>query len=223
MLPGEEFEHLAPRLERVRLASGQQLYGWNEPIEHVYFPRSGLCALQIRRTEAESVNVALVGYEGMVGVPLFLSEFSLAHESVCQVPGVAERLRAEDFKLAVARSSSLHDLLHRYANVLLDQVALNLACSRLHRAPARLVRWLLHAHDYVGADQLRLTHEFLAELLGLRRATVTEVLRGLQQAGLIHYRQRQVLILDRGGLEAATCEDYYIVRDAYSSLTGGRR
>jgi CRP-like cAMP-binding protein len=218
-LPKKDYERLRPRLEPVSLAAKQVVYEADRPIPHVYFPRNCVISM-VLHVEGGAVEVGTVGHEGMAGLPVFLGTDSFPSLALCQVPGEAVRVRAKALKEAVRESESLHDLLHRYAHYMLVQSAQSAACNRLHSAEERLCRWLLMMHDRVGADRFPLTQEFMAQMLGVRRPTVSLIASTLQKAGLIQYSRGKMLILDRPGLESAACECYAVTRKELERLLG---
>jgi CRP-like cAMP-binding protein len=170
--------------------------------------------------DGRAVEFGTVGNEGMIGLPLFLGADRSPHRAFTQVPGDALRMRAEDFREEMGRQGQLAGLLRRYNQALMNQMAYSVACNRLHSVEERMCRWLLMTHDRVGADRFPMTQEFLAQMLGVRRPSVTVVAGVLQKAGLIAYARGWVVILDRAGLEAASCECYRVVRDDFERLLG---
>jgi len=220
-LPREEYEQLQPYLEPVSLDLKRELYNPNEPIEFVYFPLEGVCSLLSLSSRGDLVEVATVGNEGMVGLPVFLGVRKIPGISMCQVPGNALRMRTEDLQTKVSRDSSLYDVLHRYTQALFNFISQSALCNRLHSLEQRCCRWLLLTRDRVGTDEVPLTHEFLSQMLGVRRAGVTEVAARLQNAGFISYRYGKITIVDRAGLEATSCECYELIKAEFERLIGG--
>jgi len=221
-LPPDDLERLRPRLERVELVLRQVLFEPNRPIEHVYFVESGVASLVSLAADGSAVETATVGHEGMVGLPVFLNAVSMAGQAFVQIPGEGYRLAAPDLREEVRRGSELAEMLGRYTQALFTLLAQTSACNRKHPVVERCARWLLLSHDRVGADTFELTHLFLSQMLGVRRASVTEAAGALQRAGLIDYRRGRMTILDRPGLEAASCECYAIVRAEFARLLEGR-
>jgi CRP-like cAMP-binding protein len=203
------------------LVFGQVVGRAEDPIDHVYFPDRGMVSLLVRMADGRGVDAATVGFEGMVGVPLVLGEAALPYEAIVQADGEALQIPTASFRSLLAAEATLQTVLQRYIALLLLQAARSAACNRLHPVEARLARWLLHTHDRVGAPRLRLTHDFLGAMLGVRRASVTMAAGGLQQAGVITYRRGEITIRDRSGLEAMACEDYFVIRDAFERLLTG--
>jgi CRP-like cAMP-binding protein len=221
-LPPEERRRLVPRLERVHLTVKQPLLEPQTPITHVYFPVDGVVSLVAVMADGATAEVTTVGHEGLVGLPVFLGAESSPILAVCQIAGDAWRLPAAAFR-AAARRAPLRELLHRYTQALLDELAQTAACNRLHPLEERCARWLLMTHDRVAADHFQLTQEFLASMLGVRRPTVSVVMSLLRRAGLVRYTRGAVTVVDRPGLEAAACECYGSVRRGYDRLLGPAR
>jgi CRP-like cAMP-binding protein len=205
-LPAREFGRLRPHLEAIPLALRTVLHEPGRPIPHVYFPTtcviSLLCPPDGRQ---EGIEIGVVGREGLVGLGVFLGAEASAARCMVQVPGEALRMRAEDFRRRVGRNSPLHGVLLRYTHDFLTQVTQSVLCNALHPVGKRLARWVLTVHTRAGTNHFPLTHELLAAMLGVRRASVTEAARQLQQAGLIRYGRGEVTVLDRRGLESSSC------------------
>jgi CRP-like cAMP-binding protein len=220
-LPSRELNRLVPHLERVSLPLRAILHEPGQPFKHLYFPLSGLLSLlSARNGQGGSIEIGVVGCEGMAGLPVFLGTKVASTLSLVQVPGEALRLRTNKFHRLVKRQSKLHEMLLRYTHVFLTQVSQWVACNSLHSVEKRLCRWLLAVHDRATHDHFPLTHQFLASMLGVRRASVTEAARRLRKAGLIHYGGGQLTILDRRGLEGAVCGCYHAVRAEMVRLLG---
>jgi CRP-like cAMP-binding protein len=165
-----------------------------------------------------AVEVAMIGFEGMAGLSAFLGTTASPHRSFCQVPGQTLRLDTVTLRRFLAGDGALHDLLHRYTQAVMAFLAQNIACNRLHSAEERTARWLAQTHDRVGTDSFQITQDFLAQMLGVRRAMVSESARTLQQAGLIRYSRGRITILDREGLHSAACECYLTIRREFDNL-----
>ena len=219
-LPADMSDRLRPHVEVVDLALRQGLYTANEPITHVYFPRTAVCSLVLALDGDTSVEIATVGNEGMVGLPAFLGADSIPGEAFCQVAGQAMRLPADVLHREASRRGALHDLLQRYTQAHINQIAQSAACSRVHSIDERCARWLLITRDQVGTDQFHLTQQFLAMMLGVRRAGVNAAASILQRAGYIRYGRGVITVTDRAGLESAACACYRIVRDEFDRLLG---
>ena len=212
---------LLPYLEPVELTPGQVLWRPDGPLHAVYFPRTAVCSLLTPLSDEAPVESATVGYEGMVGIPVVLGAASTHSQAIGQVAGQAARVDARRFREWLATADGALALLLRYCQALVEQTAQSVACNRKHAMEERCARWLLATRERVGADRFELTHEFLAAMLGVRRASVTVAAGMLQQAGLITYRRGKVTVLDGERLEQASCECYSVVRDQHERLLGG--
>jgi signal transduction histidine kinase len=217
-IPAEEFGRLRRHLERVNLTCREILYAADEPVRHVYFPDDGVITLISMMESGASVEVGVVGREGVVGLSSFLGSDTTPYQAVVLVAGSAERVRADVFREEVGRGGALLAVLHRYTQALLTQAAQTSACNRLHHVDERVARCLLTIHDRVGGDGFRLTHELMANMLGVRRAGVTEAAVRLREAGLIGYARGSIRILDRAGLESAACECYGVIKEEFDRL-----
>lgn len=185
-LPQEEYERLLSKLEPVSLSLKQILYEPNEPIEYVYFPNNAVGSLLNLMQDGQTIEVATVGKEGMLGVPLLLGTNQIPLQALIQVPGDGLRMKADVFKGEVYCGSPLHTLLLRYTQTLMNQISQTAACNCLHKVERRFCRWLLMTQDRVDCDSFPLTHEFLSYMLGVRRASVSEVAATFQESGLIN-------------------------------------
>ena len=219
-LPRAEYQRLLPYLEPVSLAYRESLYAARQPIPYVWFIERGVVSLIRAMQDGTLVEISVIGYEGMVGLPLLLGIESVPSQALVQIPGAGLRMRATVFRREVPAGSPLHDLLLRYTQTLFNQMAQGMVCNRLHSIAQRCARWLLMTHDRVDADQFLLTQAFLAQMLGVRRASVGMVAGTLQKAGLIRYSRGVITVLDRPGLEAAACECYRIIRAGYDRVLG---
>jgi CRP-like cAMP-binding protein len=219
-LPAAASDALLPHLELVDIAAGQVLWRPDRPIHAVYFPRTVVCSLLTPLTDEAPVEAATVGFEGMVGVPVVLGAEATHSQAIGQIDGAAARVDAAHFRSWLAKADGALTLLLRYAQALLEQTAQSVACNRKHAMEERCARWLLATRDRVGGGDFALTHEFLAAMLGVRRASVTVAAGMLQQAGLIRYRRGRVTILDAERLEQASCECYRVVREQHERLLG---
>lgn len=219
-LPVEEYEALFPHLEQVSLTYKQSIYQPNEPIEYVYFLSHDIISLVVSTEDGGVVEAATVGNEGMVGIPVFLEADTVPSVAIVQVPGDALRMKADAFRDWVARSQPFQYLLKRYTQVMFNSIMQTAACNRLHEIEQRCCRWLLMTHDRVESDKFSLTQEFLAQMLGVRRPSVSVVASILQKAEPIRYTRGKIAILDRSGLEAATCECYRVIKQEFDRLLG---
>ena len=211
-LPADELGAAARKLEFVELPTHTVLHEAGEPLTHVYFINSGLASVLAVMSDGKSVEVGLAGKEGFIGLPLVVGLSSSPTQVIMQVGGSAHQLSAADFKELLSRSAALEKSLNRYAQILGMQATHVAACNRLHEVDARLARWLLMSQDRLGGEVVPLTQEFLAHMLGTRRASVTVAAGILQKAGLITYNRGSVRIDDRRGLEEAACECYTSIK-----------
>jgi len=217
-LSKEEYERLLPNLESVSLPLKQIIYAPNKPIEYVYFPTDGIISLVNVTQNGGIVEAATVGNEGMVGIPVLLGGDEMVGQAIVQVVGDAMRMKVDVFKRSVLNGSQLHNLLLRYTLALMNLISQSVACNSLHSVEQRCCRWLLMCQDRVKSDSFELTQEFLAQMLGVQRPTVSGVATTLQQAGLIRYSRGKMTICDRSGLEAVSCECYGIVKQEFEHL-----
>lgn len=207
-LPAGLARRLQQQMEPVTLALRMILYEPGTLITRVHFPDTAVISLLTLFEDGPSVEAALVGRDGMCGLPIFLGAESDATQALVQVPGSALRMTAQRFRGAVDNEPLLRDVLGRYTQILLAQMAQSAACNRLHPIHERCARWLLQTHDRVDEAEFPLTQEFLATMLGVRRAGVTVAAGMLQQAGFIRYGRGRLAVLDRDGLEGSACECY---------------
>ncbi|MEO6121275.1 MAG: Crp/Fnr family transcriptional regulator [Acidimicrobiales bacterium] len=215
-------ERLAPHLALEKVELKQLIFGPGGPIDSVYFPQNAVISILTTMDDDTGVEIATVGNEGMVGVPLFLGSDTMPPRefSQAQVPGEVLRMDASTFRKEVALGGSLHDVMQRYALAFFGQTSQQVACNSLHSIEERCSRWLLLTHDRVESDEFPLTQEFLSEMLGVRRASVTVVAGILQRAGFIRFRRGRMTVLDREGLEESACECYRIIRAEFDRLLG---
>jgi CRP-like cAMP-binding protein len=219
-LEPDDLRRLAPHLERVDLARGAVLLEPHTELQHVWWPEDCIISLVIPTFEGAAAEAATIGREGMVGfiAALGVPPRALARDMV-QVPGRALRLPLATLREAFMASPRLHQVCLCYVAALIAHVLQSVACNALHTVEARLARWLLLFQDRIdGAGALPITQELLAEVLGVQRTTVTAAARSLQQAGLIAYKWGSVTVLDRAGLERASCECYGVIREHYERV-----
>ncbi len=219
-LPAEEYERLSPHLEPVTLTVGDVLYYPQEPATHVYFPNRGSVSIISTFADGGGVEVGVVGNEGIFGVNVVLGSMSVPLEAVAQVPGDGLRIPAEVLRKEFKAGGLLHDLLLRYTQAFIIQIAQSAACNRSHPIAGRLARWLLMSHDRAMSDELLLTQEFISVMLGTRRPGITEAAGRLQINGAIKYSRGHITILDRKKLESTSCECYQIVKNEFDRLLG---
>jgi CRP-like cAMP-binding protein len=217
-LTPEEHERLAPHLQSVELPHGQILHEAGERVKHVYFPSSSMISLVAHSAQGESVEVGVVGFEGMAGICVILGVDQSPHEAMVQIHDGAMRIDTQALREEFKRGGGLHDLLLRYTQGLLLQTSQLAACNRLHSVSERLARWLLMSYDRCICEDLPLTQEFLSLMLGVRRAGVTEAATVLQAQGYIQYRRGHIRIIDRAGLEDYSCDCYRIVKAEFDLL-----
>jgi CRP-like cAMP-binding protein len=213
-LPDADVARLAPMLEPVRVEVGEVLYEPGDPIRHIYFPHDCLVSLLGVAEGRMTLEVGLVGREGMLGATVALGHVVAQVRAVVQRAGSASRMDSARFRTEFAANPSLQRVLYRYTDTLLAQAIQIAVCSRFHVLEARLARSLLITRDRLQSDKFHLTHEFLAHALGVRRVGVTKAASALQQQGLIIYSRGNIEILDLPGLAAASCKCYEIVKEA---------
>jgi CRP-like cAMP-binding protein len=206
------------QLEPVVLRFGQILYEAGGRIRHVYFPIDSLVSLLTAVDKRRTLEVGMVGNEGMTGMPFILGMGVSGVRALVQGGGRALRMPAAPFRIEFDRNEPLRQALFRYTYALMAQISQTAACNRFHEAEARLARWLLMTRERVGSDEFRLTHEFLAHMLGLRREGVTEAATALKRRGLIDYRRGRIQILDAKGLKASACSCYQVIRAVYERI-----
>lgn len=219
-LPTEVYEQLAPHLELVSLKIHQPIYKIDEPVSHVYFPYHSLISLITSMEDGSTIEISLVGREGMAGILAILGGKTKAHRASVQVPGQAMRMKAATLKAEFDRGGPLQTMLLRYCQALLTQAAQYVACNRFHSTEKRLARWLLLVRDCLQSDTFLLTQEFMGEMLGVPRSSVTVAAGTLSQAGLIRYTRGQVTILDGKALESYSCECYGVIHSEFAHLLG---
>jgi len=221
-LPKKDYQRLLPSLEPVTLALGDVLYETNDEIKYVYFLNRSVASLIWDNESKLSIEVGLVGNEGMVGTPLISGIKSLPFRTIVQSADGAMRMKASAFKAEFNKCGALHDLLLSYIYGLFIQVSRTAICNRIHPLQERFCRWMLMIQDRTRADELNLTHEFMASMLGVRRSDVTVAAGVLQRAELIRYSRGRITILDRQRMETAACNCYRICKGEYDRLGLGQ-
>src|SRR5260221_4932703 len=214
VLPTKSLERLQPRLEVVALVL-------DEPVpshQHLYFPVAGLISVVTTMADGASVEIGMIGREGMYSVSAILGEDMPLQTAVVQFPGCALRLKTRTLRQEIQADAALQKPLLRHTQATLNAVAPSAACNRLHLLEQRCARWLLAFHDRAETDSFRMTHEFLAMMLGVRRPGITFAARSLQEQGLISYNHGTMTVIDRQGLEAAACECYRLIRDEFARV-----
>jgi len=218
-LPKEDFERLQPHLSTRKTQVRQVLHRRNEPVREVFFPNGGVASITTVMRDGSMVEIATVGSEGLIGIGAFFGGDEVSTETMIQVPDTdAEVMSAEAFKAEMDRRGPLYEAVLRYWQGMLTLIMQSTACMALHPVQDRCCRWLLMAHDRVSHDEFELSHEFLAMMLGATRPTVTVVAGTLQKAGFIRYKHGRMVILDRKGLEASSCECYATVKAQFDRL-----
>jgi CRP-like cAMP-binding protein len=218
VLPKPERERVFPILEPVSLPLGEPLYESGDRLNHVYFPTSAIVSLLYELENGASAEIAVVGNDGIVGIALFMGGDTMPNRAVVQSAGHGYRLRGQILKQEFGRAGALQHLLLRYTLALLTQMAQTAVCNRHHSVDQQLCRWLLLSLDRLPGNELSMTQELIANMLGVRREGVTEAAGRLQEAGLIHYSRGRITVLDRPGLEARVCECYEVVRKEFRRL-----
>jgi CRP-like cAMP-binding protein len=219
-LPENEYAALAKFLVPVDLPLSKSLSEPNQPIEYVYFVNTGLISTDALTENGESVEVGVIGREGFSGLAALLDQPQMSHSVIIQGVGEGLRIRASIVRDEFLKGGMLRDLVHSFAYLQMVQVSQSVLCNRLHTVDARLARWLLTSADRMESEFLNLTQEFLADMLGTQRSTVTVAAGTMQRDGLIGYSRGKIQILDRLRLEAAACECYRIVRASYERILG---
>lgn len=212
-LPLEEYQRVAPALRNVPMLLKQVVHRQDEPIGDVYFPMGGAFSLVKRLGNGDAAEIATIGSEGAIGAMVFFGQRIAECDAMVQLVGPgAHVMGAARFIREMARRGAFFNRIIRYNQALMSQIMQTIACNGLHPAEQRCCRWLLMTHDRAGADEFAFTHEFLATMLGVRRPTVTLIAATLQRRGLVEYGRGWVRIVDRPGLEAASCECYQTVK-----------
>jgi len=211
-LSEEDFARFSSHLEPVSLSLGEVLYESGSRLRHVYFPTTSIVSLLYMLEDGASAEIAVVGNEGMIGISLFMGGETTPSRAVVQSAGDAYRLTGQLLKDEFTRAGAMQHLLLRYTQALLTQMAQTAVCNRHHSLDQQLCRWLLLSLDRLPSNQLIMTQELIANMLGVRREGVTEAAGRLQHAGLIQYSRGRITVLDRPGLEARTCECYAVVK-----------
>ena len=221
LLPAAELEQVWRHAEVVALRQGQHVIVPDEPIKDVYFPLTCLLSLVTTMEDGSTVESGTIGREGMSGIPVLLNAGQTTMPTFCQIPGEAVRVRAEHVRDVYERSPEARRIFNRYVHTVVVVGSQSSACNALHRVEARTCRWLLMSSDGVASEEVNLTQEYLATMLGVRRPGVTEVAGKLRAEGLIDYARGSIRILDRAGMERRACECYGRVRGEYERLFGG--
>lgn len=217
-LLASEYKRLLPKLEHVKLKGGETVYRADQKIEHVYFPEEAVIAMMDTMDDARTVEVGIIGREGMVGINIFLGGVVTPDKAVVQIAGGAMRMKAKDLRKELGFGSPLQQLLLAYARTFLAVISQSVACCQHHHIEQRLARLLLTMSDYAGSGEFLMVQESIARLLGVRRASVTESARKLQTGALISYRRGGIRVLHKRGLIDESCECYRFIRQQYKRL-----
>jgi CRP-like cAMP-binding protein len=219
-VPRADLDRLLGASRVDHLDVGERLYRPGQRISEVFFPLDSVVSVVTTMKDGASIEVATVGNEGLAGVPVFLGAEAGPNEAFSQIPGKMVRTPAAAFMAEIERVPKLREAVARYTQALFGLVSQSVACNRLHSIEERLARWLLMCRDRTNTDEMPLTQEFLADMLGVRRPGVTLAAGMLQKAGLLSYNRGRITILDRVGLEGVACECYRVVRDEFDRLVG---
>lgn len=220
-LPHEEYEQIKPHLKPVELSLGEILFEPPDIIRGLYFPTSAIISFLTELPDGDSVEVGLVGYEGMAGVDVILGVNTASKVATVQHAGCALKIAAPTLKEAFNRGGKLQQYLLQYTHALMSQISASVLCNAHHKIDGRLARWILMYHSRVESDDFLMTHEFMANMLGIRRAGVSEVAKKLQDEGLIDYYRGHFRIIDRKGLEEKACGCFTVIEEGFSSLYRG--
>ncbi len=219
-LPAKSYDRLAPDLKRVSLALGDTLYESGEKQDYLYFPTTCVVSLLYTMRDGMTAEMGVVGNDGVVGISLFMGGGTTPNQGIVHIAGEALRMPAKALLDEFSRGGAVQLLLLRYAQALITQISQTAVCNRLHSVEQRLCRWLLLMHDRVNSDELLMTQELIASILGSRREGVTTAAGRLQDARLIRYSRGHIMILDRPHLESQVCECYRVVKDEFDRLLG---
>ncbi len=219
-LPGDEYERLLPKLHQVTFSLGEVVYEFGGHLDYVYFPTTAIVSLLYTMENGATAEMGLTGNDGVVGIALFMGGGTMPNRAIVQSAGGALRMTARVLQDEFAHGGSFQRILLRYTQALITQISQTAVCNRLHSVEQQLCRWLLLSHDRVNTDELIMTQEMIADMLGVRREGVTVAAGRLQDAGAISYVRGHIRILDRQKLEASACECYKVVKDEFDRLLG---
>ncbi len=219
-LPPDEYERLRPELQPVSFALGEVVYEFGGHLEYVFFPTNSIVSLLYTMENGTSAEMGLTGNDGVVGIALFMGGGTMPNRAVVQSAGSALKMKAKVLQGEFARGGKFQQLMLRYTQALITQISQTAVCNRLHSVEQQLCRWLLLSHDRVKADELIMTQELIADMLGVRREGVTVAAGRLQDSGAISYVRGHIKILDRRKLEETVCECYRVVKEEFDRLLG---
>jgi len=220
LLPPEDYERLRPDLRAVSFSLGEVVYEFGGQLDYVFFPTTAIISLLYTMENGSSAEMGLTGNDGVVGIALFMGGGTMPNRAVVQSAGGALRMKAKILQDEFALGGKFQQLLLRYTQALITQISQTAVCNRLHSVEQQLSRWLLLSHDRLNTDELIMTQELIADMLGVRREGVTVAAGRLQDAGAISYVRGRIQILDRQKLEEAVCECYRVVKDEFKRLLG---
>ncbi len=219
-LSGEERKRLLPDLEPNSFSLGEVVYESGGHINYVYFPTDSIISLLYIMENGGTAEIGVAGYEGVIGIALFMGGDTMPNRAVVQSAGTAIRMKTKALQAEFGRGGTFQKSLLRYTQALMTQISQTAVCNRLHSVDQQLCRWLLLSHDRLRSDKLVMTHDLISNMLGVRREGITVSAQRLQERGLISYVRGTITILDRQGLEAAACECYQVVKSEYDRLLG---
>jgi len=219
-LPTDEYERLVPNLQQVSFSLGEVVYEFGGHLDYVYFPTTSIVSLLYTMENGSSAEMGLTGNDGVVGIALFMGGGTMPNRAVVQSAGAAIRMKAKVLQDEFAAGGKFQQLLLRYTQALITQISQTAVCNRLHSVEQQLCRWLLLSHDRVKSDELIMTQELIADMLGVRREGVTVAAGRLQDEGAISYVRGHIKILNRQRLEETVCECYRVVKDEFDRLLG---
>jgi CRP-like cAMP-binding protein len=216
----EEMERLLPHLQPVSLSLGKVIYESGEKLDYIYFPTTAIISLLYIMESGATAEIGVVGKDGLIGIAIFMGGDTTPNRAVVQSAGKALKMKSQVMKDEFTRGGPFHNQCLRYTQALITQISQTAVCNRLHSVDQQLCRWLLLSHDRLPSDRLIMTHDLIANMLGVRREGITHAAKRLQRAGYISYVRGDMTILDRKGLEADVCECYQVVRTEYERLLG---
>ncbi len=219
-LPEDEFKRLEPELKPVELDLGEVIYESGETLDHVYFPTTAIISLLFIMENGSTAEIGMAGNDGLVGIALFMGGSTTPNRAVVQSAGKAFKIRSKALKFEFHLGGAFQNVLLRYTQYLMTQISQTAVCNRLHSVEQQLCRWLLINHDLLQSNKLIMTHDLIANMLGVRREGVSIAAGHLQKKGLIRYVRGTITMLDRSGLETAACECYQVVKEEYDRLLG---